>query len=35
MVDLCVINAPVVLPGINKSTTLVGALPVSQCQAVQ
>ena len=29
MVDLCAINAPVVLPGINRSTVLVGALPVS------
>ncbi len=29
MVDLCAINAPVVLPGINKPTTRVGALPVS------
>jgi|694.fasta_scaffold43703_8 CspA family cold shock protein len=29
MVDLWCINAPVVLPGINRSTVLVGALPVS------
>jgi CspA family cold shock protein len=29
MVDLCTINAPVVLPGINKSATLVGAISKS------